>query len=456
VSDGYTLLGYHESTKHSPRSVAMSSHRLDWSIKPLPFKIYRDLEAVEPPADIARLCLLSNGVLRWRRSPSGEIFGFRAAACTGALYHIELYLASAERDDLPAGLYHYGAHDGRLHRLRSGDVRGALSSATGGYQPVASAPIAFVLSSTFWRNAWKYQARAYRHVYWDGGAVIANLLAVLGGNQQPASVVMGFADDEVNRLLGLDGTHEAATAIVLAGDGAPDPPAAEALPAISPASEPLSSREVGYPEIEQAHRASAVGSGHEAAAWRTRAGGAEHSIPPAAVEGQVDEAIQRRRSARSFGRRPLTLVELEAMLSAVSPATPGDSFRAPLVEPFLIVNAVDGLAPGTYSTDLRPIRKGDFQQAAGHLALGQYVAAQAAVNLYFLTDLRAVMARLGERGYRVAQLAGGLTGGRLELAATAAGLAATGLTFFDDAVTEFLQPAAGGRQVMYLAALGAR
>ncbi len=60
--------------------------------------------------------------------------------------------------------------------------------------------------------------------------------------------------------------------------------------------------------------------------------------------------------------------------------------------------------------------------------------------------------RFGERGYRVAQIAGG----RLELAATAMDLGASGLTFFDDEVTRFFEPAAAGRQVMYLAAIGER
>ncbi|MGH2472865.1 MAG: hypothetical protein ACRDG6_10745 [Candidatus Limnocylindria bacterium] len=63
------------------------------------------------PDDLARLCRNSNGVPRWRRGPSGERYGFRAAPCTGALYHVELYLAAAERNDLAAGLYHYGAYD---------------------------------------------------------------------------------------------------------------------------------------------------------------------------------------------------------------------------------------------------------------------------------------------------------------------------------------------------------
>ena len=85
----FQLGRYHDATRHSPVSVGWSRHRLDWSIKPLPFKIYRDLEATEPPPDVDRLCLLSNGVLRWRRYGRGEAYGFRAAPCTGALYHIE-------------------------------------------------------------------------------------------------------------------------------------------------------------------------------------------------------------------------------------------------------------------------------------------------------------------------------------------------------------------------------
>jgi len=76
--------------------------------------------------------------------------------------------------------------------------------------------------------------------------------------------------------------------------------------------------------------------------------------------------------------------------------------------------------------------------------------------VYFLSDLDAVLERFGDRGYRVAQIAGGIAGGRLELAATEMSLGTTGLTFFDNEVTRFFEPAAAGRQVMYLAAIGER
>ena len=64
------------------------------------------------------------------------------------------------------------------------------------------------------------------------------------------------------------------------------------------------------------------------------------------------------------------------------------------------------------------------------------------------------LARFGNRGYRAAQLEGGIVGGRLYLAAYALRFGATGLTFLDDEVTEFFSPHAEGKSVMFLTALG--
>ncbi len=450
------LRRYHEATKHSPLSVSSSRHRLDWSSKPLPFKIYTSLEGIRPPDDVGRLCLYSNGVLRWRRYPDGEVYGFRAAACTGALYHIELYLVCADREDLPAGIYHYSAHDHALRLLRPGDLREILVDASGGFEPLTSAPLAVVLTSTFWRNSWKYQARAYRHAFWDSGTILANLLALASADGQPNWVVMGFADDEVNRLLGVDGEREAAVALVAVGRGAAGPPPPGSLAELDLTTEPLSRREIRYPDIEDAHRASSLGTGEEAAAWRARAHATPAGAPAPLFDRPIVEVIQGRRSTRGFANGAITRSQLERVLAAATAPIAGDSFRPDLVNPFLIVNTVEGLEPGTYQHDLTLIRAGDFRRTAGDLALWQPLGAEAAVNVYFMADLDVVLERFGERGYRVAQMAGALAGGRLELASVAAGLGATGLTFFDNEVTRFFEPASAGRQVMYLVALGQR
>jgi nitroreductase len=359
---------------------------------------------------------------------------------------------------LPAGLYHYGAHDDSLRRLRDGDVRDALADATDGLGVVGSAPLVFVLTSTFWRNAWKYQARAYRHAFWDSGAVLANLLGLLAADAEPVSVLMGFADADVDRLLGIDGLREASLAVVPVGDGAPPPPEAAPPDPIDLPTLALSAREVVYGEIEDAHRASSLGVA-EVAVWRSRAGLAACDVPPSFTRGTIDEVIEHRRSTRRFARGALARSDLDAILSAGTAAIPGDSFAPSPISAFLLVNDVGGLEPGAYvaeGSDLRLIRGGDPRRVAAALALGQDLAADAAVDIFFLSDLDEVMARLGERGYRVAQMAGGIQGARVELAATALGLGATGLTFFDDDVTQVFQPAAEGRQVMYLVAVGQR
>ena len=450
------LRRYHESTKHSPLSVARSAHRLDWSNKPLAFKIYTTLERIPVPDDLARLCRLSNGVLRWRRGPLGERYGFRAAPCTGALYHVELYLATAERPDLAAGLYHYGAHDHRLRRLRQGDVRASLLRASGDFAPLASAPLVLVLTSTFWRNAWKYRERAYRHTFWDSGAVLANLLALGADGHEPVSVVMGFVDAEVDRFVGADGERESAVALVAIGSGAAAPEAAPRLDELALPTEPLSPREVRYPGIEEARRASALDSADDVAAWRTWAKAISDAMPAPIAGRALEDIIRARRSTRDFSDGAIPREQLERIIAAAVAPIPGDVFGAELIEPFLIVNQVQGLAPGAYRADLTPIRHGDLRSAAGELALGQELGASAAADLYFLSDLDTVLERYGERGYRAAQMAGGVAGGRVELAATAMDLAATGLTFFDDEVTRFFEPASTGRQVMYLVAIGLR
>src|SRR6266581_3335701 len=243
------MWAYHDGTKHSVESVYRSGHRLEWAIMPRPFKVYPDLEPIPLPQDftsstrpalaaladrstasgdgphlsraaLARLLYFSAGVLRRKTYAGGEIY-FRAAACTGALYHIDLYLISGPLPDLEAGVYHFGPHDFLLRRLRAGDHRAAVVAATAGEPAVAAAPVIVACTSTFWRNAWKYQARTYRHCFWDDGTLTANLLAVAAAVDLPARVVLGFVDDELNRLLDLDTQREVTLSLRASTRGIP-------------------------------------------------------------------------------------------------------------------------------------------------------------------------------------------------------------------------------------------
>jgi nitroreductase len=120
---------------------------------------------------------------------------------------------------------------------------------------------------------------------------------------------------------------------------------------------------------------------------------------------------------------------------------------------------VHGLPSGAYyfrrdESALELLKEGDFRREGGYLGLGQDIPADASVDIFLLTDLEAVLNRMGNRGYRAAQLEAAIMGGKLYLSAYALGLGASGLTFFDDDVTEFFSPHAEGKSVMFLIAVG--
>jgi SagB-type dehydrogenase family enzyme len=126
---------------------------------------------------------------------------------------------------------------------------------------------------------------------------------------------------------------------------------------------------------------------------------------------------------------------------------------------YLIINAVEGIDPGAYvyhkdHNALERLNTGDFREQAGHLALDQDLGTDASASIYFMASLRDVLRQFGNRGYRAAQLEAAIRAGRIYLSAYALGLGATGLTFFDDEVTEFFSPHAMDKSVMFLIAVG--
>jgi hypothetical protein len=181
------------------------------------------------------------------------------------------------------------------------------------------------------------------------------------------------------------------------------------------------------------------------------------------VAEPIESVILRRGSARRFAPDALPLSVLAGILRPATAGIPADCLTpaAPLADLYLLVHAVDGLEPGAYVLDrargtLELLRAGVFRREAGHLGLGQALPAQAAVDVFWLTDLQPVLERFGNRGYRAAQLEAAIEGGKTYLAAYALGVGATGLTFFDDDVTAFFSPHAAGKSVMFLMAFGAR
>src|SRR5205807_4494685 len=293
-------------------------------------------DSVPGVQDLARLLYFSAGITKQRTYPGGEIY-FRAAACTGALYEIELYVVSSDLPGLDAGVYHFNPADVSLRLLRKGDFRGTLAQATAMQPAVAHAPATIICTGTYWRNAWKYQARTYRHFGWDNGTILANMLAVATALGLPATVICGFVDEELNRLLDLDRQREVAFSLVPIGYAKSTP--LERPPELSPLGLPLiplSKTEVDYPSMREMHAASSLTSSKEVIAWRGKGRKEKRAEPKEKLisldlpkDGElpkdpIEQVILRRGSTRQFAQKPISLPQLSAMLDRSTRGIPAD------------------------------------------------------------------------------------------------------------------------------------
>jgi SagB-type dehydrogenase family enzyme len=472
---------------------------LDWETKPLPFKVYPALEQIRLPTDLpalsvdtfaalapvdpsappapldlerlAALLFFSAGVTRVKTYPGGAQIHFRAAASTGALYQTEAYVVAGAVAGLEPGVYHFSPGDFSLRRLRAGDFRGAVALATGD-DAMAAQPASLIFSAIYWRNTWKYQARGYRHLFWDSGTLLGQLLAVARALDVPARLVTGFVDAQLNGLLGLDAEKEGALVAVPLGAAGPVTAAPPVITTLAPEVIPLSAHAVDYPVLRDAYDNASLDSEAEVTDWResgdipptsSRADVAIQDLTPLPVPRRVagrslGETIAKRGSTRTFSGEAISA---EALSSALFHATRGFPADVPsgLVDLYVNVHAVTGIAPGAHAYDrgghaLARLRAGDVREASSFLCLEQALGGTSSATVFFLADLTRVLERWGNRGYRLVNLEAGLIGGRLYLGAYGQRFGASGLTFYDHAVVEFFSPHAAGKDAIFVTALG--
>lgn len=141
----------------------------------------------------------------------------RASPSAGALYPIEVYVMALEVDGLERGLYHYDPLEHELeaiHRIDGPeDLWPILCHGLRGVEPA----VAFLLAARLPRIQAKYMERGYRFALLECGHIAQNLLLVATAARLGSVAVGGFVDDEMNRLLRLDGEAEVGLYGVLIG-----------------------------------------------------------------------------------------------------------------------------------------------------------------------------------------------------------------------------------------------
>lgn len=158
------------------------------------------------PLSLGQLSYLlwaSDGI---QRSEQG--YEFRTAPSAGALYPIETYIVANDVSDLEPGVYHYGLRDHVLEQIRTGNHREQIAAAALGQTTCAKAPVVFAWTAIFARTTCKYGQRAYRYIYLDAGHIAENLALAAVSLGLGTCQVGALFDDEVNKVLGVDGVEE--------------------------------------------------------------------------------------------------------------------------------------------------------------------------------------------------------------------------------------------------------
>ncbi|MFZ1075973.1 MAG: SagB/ThcOx family dehydrogenase [Nitrosotalea sp.] len=484
---------YHDGTKHPNGILLNRTHTYHPANRPMPYKTYKNAVQIKLPLDkqssaisaldaisvntksgyanitpdinvLSRMLFFSGGITKTLKFPSLGKIEFRAASCTGALYHIEIYIVCANISGLEAGVYHFNPQNLSLTVLRKGDYRKILANATANEPFTSSAPIMLVFTDMFSRNAVKYQAREYRHAFWDCGTILSNALAMSNTQRMPCKLILGFVDSEINSLLGLDVKKEATLAILSLGHSSQELPIPPPLSDIAKA-EP--EQDMSLCAINEIHESSSLTGHQEVSSWRKQNTKDTHqkrvktieSMESIFPEDSLETVILRRGSTRKFSHSSISLEQLSTILKRSTGGITSDFEEESINDIYLIVNAVDGLEQGAYfynkeHSSLEILQKGDFRDVSGHLGLDQSLPRDASVTIFFMVNLQKILEYFGNRGYRVAQLDASIIGGRMYLASCALHIGATGLTFYDDEVTEFFSPHASNKSTMFMIAIG--
>ena len=223
---------YHQETKY--RRDAMPRGGLDWAHQPSPYKEFpvalkhvplhppeqkggkpiweaiaerRSQREFSPHSitfpELSQLLWASQGITvrAWG-------YDFRAVPSAGALYPIETYVVVNRVNELNPGLYHFDIKENQLILLKEGNLGGNLCSAGLGQEMLEEASCIFVWTAIVERSKWKYRQRAYRYIYVDAGHIGQNLYLAATAMNLGCCTVGAFYDEEVDRLIGIEGREE--------------------------------------------------------------------------------------------------------------------------------------------------------------------------------------------------------------------------------------------------------
>jgi len=160
--------------------------------------------------ELSFLLWSTQGISETVRNEDGKAAHYlRTVPSAGARHPLETYLLINRVAGIEPGIYRFLAPEHRLLLIR--EDRGlpqAAADACYGQTFVGGAAVVFVWTAIPRRTEWRYGYVAHRMIAMEAGHVCQNLYLAVESIGAGACAVLGYDQDRIDSLIGVDGTEE--------------------------------------------------------------------------------------------------------------------------------------------------------------------------------------------------------------------------------------------------------
>jgi SagB-type dehydrogenase family enzyme len=146
--------------------------------------------------DISQILWAAQGITE-------ESYGLRTAPSAGALYPLEIYVATNNVKDLPPGLYKYKPQNHSITKISEGDKRTVIANAALGQDAITNSSAIVIITAVPERTAVKYGKRTERYVNIEVGHAGQNIYLQAVSLGLGTVIIGAFKDEALKKVLAL-------------------------------------------------------------------------------------------------------------------------------------------------------------------------------------------------------------------------------------------------------------
>ena len=406
------IFEYHKKTKHSYYSIRRNPNYIEWSKQSSPFKVYKNyIRSVEldEKNDIHRFIYYTAGINAKKIYPNMEYF-LRFIPSAGALYPTEVYIQIRGVEGFLDGIYHFDIKHFCLKLLYQLSKGEGVEFAFEDRREIRG--FIFLLSTIYYRSAWKYKDRAFRYSLLDAGHLLGAIEASAYLFDKASNIRYNFDKDFLNRSFGL-GDREFFLSSAIVGK-----PLKQRVDRFCMSLEDINPPYDRNIFIEDAYKNSLDLFGCKSS---------NRYDESHLDKDRFEESIKKRRSIRGFAKRAITKATYESIMRYINRSILSDCDEE--VSIYSVVNRVRDLKCGLYLNG-KLLKEGDFSKKAAYLSLEQDLGGDSGVTIFLSSQ---------GKNYQALYQKSGIIAHRLYLISEYLGLGCSGIgAYYDDEVCEFL------------------